>query len=1019
MTEQPINCSQPSQPYKPRILIAEDEIIVAKDIELALQKRGYEIAGTVTTGKKAIQYAEKTNPDLLLFDIKLQDGMDGIEAVRRILKHRDIPVIFLTAYITDTISQRAKEINPYAFIIKPFSVEELHSNIEIALSKHHMHKVLQENEKRFEILFKYAPDAYYISDLHGTFIDGNIEAERLTGYKKKELIGKNFLKLKLLPKSQLYKAASLLAQNLHGKATGPDEFTVIKKDSTKVPVEIRTYPIKLAGEIHVLGIARDISEREKNDHEREQLLNAMRERIKELTCLYGIINSARTRKSLDDIFKDTAFIVPKGFTDPENARVRITFDSTVFQLHPFKETNWKIHYPIEINGQKRGAIEVYYINKHPDLGNQPFLREEQQLLKNITRLITEFIIRKQTEDTVNRLASIPEHDPNPIIETSIEGKVTYINPAAQIQFPGIIEQGQNHPLLEDIVTVAGKLKKSQNAVVTREIECDLKVFEQKINFLPGHNLLRTFTYEITEQKRREGELRNLSLLDQLTGLYNRRGFLMLAKQQIELAERSKKGLYFLYADLDRMKWINDNLGHHDGDLALKTVAMICKKTFRKSDIVGRIGGDEFAICAIAAQKDGIKQLTLRIKENLSKYNKSHKENFTLSLSIGAAYYDPDSPDTIETLLERADKLMYEQKYKKYDQQRPAAIPTILSYGIVDIHNRLSIEVINALIIENDPDYRSRFATMFENEQSWGMKITFTHTLNEGLKVVRQGKIDVVLMDLLLPDCTGMEAMKQVHSSTPDVPIILISSNKEEDIAVKAIRDGAQDCIMKDETRGSIIMRSIKYAMERKYFELELKNSFGKFLRVFEETINTLASIAEIRDPYTAGHQKRVSSLAQAIAEKMGLTSDQQKAIKLAALIHDIGKTNIPEGILNKPQTLSEDEKRIIETHPGAGYEILKTIKFPWLITQIVHQHHERLNGSGYPKGLKGNDILFESKILAVADVVEAMMSDRPYRAALGKNEVLTEIQKNKGILYDPAVVDTCIALLESNSWIRK
>ena len=137
---------------------------------------------------------------------------------------------------------------------------------------------------------------------------------------------------------------------------------------------------------------------------------------------------------------------------------------------------------------------------------------------------------------------------------------------------------------------------------------------------------------------------------------------------------------------------------------------------------------------------------------------------------------------------------------------------------------------------------------------------------------------------------------------------------------------------------------------------------------------------------------------------------------MAALIHDLGKIQVPEEILNKPKRLSDREMEIVQTHPSAGYEILRTIQFPWLITQIVHQHHERINGSGYPKGITSKDTLLESRILAVADVVEAMSSDRPYRPAPGLEKALEEITQNKSKLYDPDVVDTCIKLFKNKDF---
>jgi putative nucleotidyltransferase with HDIG domain len=175
----------------------------------------------------------------------------------------------------------------------------------------------------------------------------------------------------------------------------------------------------------------------------------------------------------------------------------------------------------------------------------------------------------------------------------------------------------------------------------------------------------------------------------------------------------------------------------------------------------------------------------------------------------------------------------------------------------------------------------------------------------------------------------------------------------------------------------------------------------------EATIGALASTVELRDPYTAGHQQRVAKLAVEIATKMGLVPHEIHGLYLAGIVHDIGKITIPAEILNKPGRLSQIEYQLIQGHVQAGYDILKGVDFPWPIAEIVRQHHERLDGSGYPQGLKSDEILKEAKILAVADVVEAMMSHRPYRPALGLAVALAEIEKNSGRFYDPDVVATC------------
>ncbi len=187
-------------------------------------------------------------------------------------------------------------------------------------------------------------------------------------------------------------------------------------------------------------------------------------------------------------------------------------------------------------------------------------------------------------------------------------------------------------------------------------------------------------------------------------------------------------------------------------------------------------------------------------------------------------------------------------------------------------------------------------------------------------------------------------------------------------------------------------------------------------KALEGTIQALATTVETRDPYTAGHQQRVTVLACAVAEEMGLSGEKIEGLRMAGVIHDVGKIGVPAEILTKPGRITETEFEIIKTHPQVGYDILKGIEFPWPVAEIVLQHQERLDGSGYPRGLSGDDILMEARIIAVADTVEAMASHRPYRAALGIDAALDEISKKKGVFYDPDVVDACVRLFREKGF---
>ena len=255
--------------------------------------------------------------------------------------------------------------------------------------------------------------------------------------------------------------------------------------------------------------------------------------------------------------------------------------------------------------------------------------------------------------------------------------------------------------------------------------------------------------------------------------------------------------------------------------------------------------------------------------------------------------------------------------------------------------------------------------------------------------------------------------------TPGCPMVRISDGVErlEYEVEKQHKDGTKifSIVTATPFRGPDgelvgIVENFKDITMLKRAEEELQHSLKNLRKAMRGIIKAMALTVETRDPYTAGHQERVADLARSIAKEMRLSKKQIEGIRMAGVIHDLGKISVPAEILSKPGRLTEIEFSLIKTHSRVGYDILKTIDFPWPVAQMVLQHHERMDGSGYPQGLSGEKIMMESRILAVADVVEAMSSHRPYRPALGIDKALAEISEKRGVLYDPDGVDACLKL---------
>ena len=289
--------------------------------------------------------------------------------------------------------------------------------------------------------------------------------------------------------------------------------------------------------------------------------------------------------------------------------------------------------------------------------------------------------------------------------------------------------------------------------------------------------------------------------------------------------------------------------------------------------------------------------------------------------------------------------------------------------------------------------------------------------------------DLILCDINMPGESGLDFIRHVLKAFPDTAAIMVSAIGDPLLAESMLQLGVYDYIIKPMDRNGILI-SVANAFRRRELEIanrsyrrnlehmvdertdSLQRSMKKLENAMNGIVRAIAHTVETRDPYTAGHQRRVADLAVALAQAVGFEAEMIEAVRMAAIIHDLGKISVPAEILSKPSRLTVNEFNLIKEHPQVGYNILKDIEFPWEIATMVYQHHEKLDGSGYPLGLSGDEILPESRVLTVADVVEAMASHRPYRPGLGIEIALEEIQKNQGRLYDPKVTAACQGLFK-------
>jgi len=297
---------------------------------------------------------------------------------------------------------------------------------------------------------------------------------------------------------------------------------------------------------------------------------------------------------------------------------------------------------------------------------------------------------------------------------------------------------------------------------------------------------------------------------------------------------------------------------------------------------------------------------------------------------------------------------------------------------------------------------------------------------EARKFIKDRNFELILCDVTMPGESGIDFIRHVAAEYEDTAIMMMTAVDDPAVAETAMEVGVYGYKIKPFNTNEVII-NIRNSLRRRELELagrvylrdlehKVEERTAELRKTLSGVIYALTMTVEMRDPYTAGHQQRVSDLARAIGTEMGFLKDKIMGIRMAGVLHDIGKIAIPAEILSKPGRLSKTEFELIKNHSQVGYDILKTIQFPWPLSQIVLQHHERMDGSGYPNGLLGKEMLIEARILGVADVVEAMASHRPYRPALGIDKALEEISINKGKFYDTEAVNACLRVFKDKGF---
>ncbi|MDZ7843923.1 MAG: PAS domain S-box protein [Anaerolineales bacterium] len=694
---------------QPKILIIHQDEVRSRAIKKELEREGYQL--TIASGEKAgLDQVREINPDLIIFE---NDVL--YQRIRSRSALAEIPVVTLGEESEGT-EKDDLEVGPAGLADRAFQAEDMKSRLRNLLSDSGLPP--QDGEEQlFQLLFEYAPDAMYLNDYRGNFLDGNLAAEEITGYQREELIGKNFIELKLLSKRDLPRAAALLAKDALGRSTGPDVFTLIAKGGKKVPVEIRTFPITFGDKRIVLGTARDISERWKAEQKLRESESHYRslfqdsplslweedwsqvgdyfqrlrdqgvtdfhsyfgehpEAVQKCVQLVKILDvnqstldlhQAETKEellgSLDKVFtpdSNEKFVqelaaVAEGATDYQDETIHLSL--TGEKLHVF----FRLHIPpLYEESLEKVIVSMMNITERVRLEQELASREE--------------FLRGVLKSAPDAILTIDQHD-----------RVVNWNPGAVRMFGYSREEvmGKN---IDDLI--AGGEKQTEAAEYTRLVSRGQSVPPTEIvrYHKDGHKVhvvlsasaimiadefrgsVAVYT-DVSELAAAREKIRHLANHDKLTGLPNRRLFESNFTQMLKIAERDQIPFAVLILDLDNFKEINDTHGHAVGDQLLSWIGERLPLLLRASDTVARWGGDEFAFLLYnTGTREGVESVLNKIYSLFQKPVKIDQINLEIEASVGAALF-PGDGKTEEELLHHADQAMYRAKSSGGDTYR--------------------------------------------------------------------------------------------------------------------------------------------------------------------------------------------------------------------------------------------------------------------------------------------------------------------------------------------------------------
>ncbi len=531
------------------------------------------------------------------------------------------------------------------------------------------------------------------------------------------------------------------------------------------------------------------------------------------------------------------------------------------------------------------------------------------------------------------------------------------------------------------------------------------------------------------------QLRELALRDPLTGLWNRRGFDEELRRVWGVSQQHGFPIGLLIIDIDHFKSVNDSYGHFVGDQVLKECVRLVQASVRETDIVCRYyGGDELVVIL----PESTEMETRRVAERMLERFRGEvvcKGSYDLraTISVGACQMTAGPEETPDRFLVRADRALYRAKQTGrnkicFADELAAQVGGEVVGHVEPAPAGMADPQRTVLVVDDDRSLCDLFQRMLTRHR-FGVLISETVEGARALAEKERGMIDVALVDLHLGEHNGLELLRELRGIDESLIGVIITGQATLDVALESLRQGAYDFVQKPVAPAqlaAVLERAVKYrrlVLENKRYQLHLEDMVREqnaaLSRALDQagdsyqfTLEAMADVLDAREKTTGEHSRRVARMSLVLAREMGVAPELIPTIETGALLHDIGKIGIPDSILLKPGKLTPEEQEIMGKHPHIGYNFIKAGPGMEEASEIVLSHHEHYDGSGYPRGLKGEEICLGARIFAVIDTYDAIRADRLYAKGRSARETVEEIVRHKGTQFDPGVVEALLRCRE-------